>query len=365
MNHTDPTNKELYDKLKKYVIAKYLADDIYLQRIDCGPLRINCFSACFPVNAISQQGQRGVYVKIPKIIFYNKEKEKIVPFSGEDVALAEDEYNSLIYLSRYWRNDDDINVHFVKPLGFLREYNAIITEQFYAKHFFKMYRQYDLKNRFKKQRNDVHRIMARLGISLNKFHNPLMKECKFNVESVLTKIETCCSQIKSFGVDSNFIDKTVLKLRKVECLDISTHLTSTLKGFDVRQVFVNKDGAIFLLDPGKMKTDYKEMDLARFIATCRILYWGSMLFFLRMSPDISYEESFIQAYYRNGKRLDKVLYILTIKELLKHWRMAYTVLELKQWPLLIKKILKKTYIDPFYKWQINNELVALERSINE
>lgn len=102
------------------------------------------------------------------------------------------------------------------------------------------------------------------------------------------------------------------------------------------------------------------MDLARFITTCRILYWGNILSFFRVIPNPSYEECFVKSYYRNNKRSNKVLSLLIIKELLKHWRMAYIVTGLKSWPSPIKSLLKKVYIDPFYKRQINTELIKLE-----
>jgi hypothetical protein len=360
MEYTELSNKQLYEKLSQYVAHKFLSGHSSLRSIEYGPLEIYCFSICFWVNVISHRGLRGVYVKIPKIILYKKENEKIMPLSAEDRELAEDEYRSLVHLSHYWHNDD-INVRFVKPLGFLKEYNAIVTERFYAKHFFEIYRRFDLKRRFKKKTDFTHNVMLRLGKALSRFHQRSIRECKFDVDSILAKMGSCCSQLKSFGLAPELIDNIICKLRTLHSLEIYTHHTNTLKGFDVRQVFIDKDGIVFMLDPGKMKTDYKEMDLARFIVTCRILYWGSMLFFLRMSPDKSYEESFIQAYYGSNKKPDKVLCLLIIKELLKHWRMAYTVLGLKQWPSLIKEFLKKTYIDPFYKWQINAELANLER----
>ena len=353
------TNKQVHNKLIEYVSDIFFAGYRSLVGINCGPLEINCFSICFWVNLTGKEGLRGIYVKIPKIVLYKKENQNIMPLSNDDRELAEDEYRSLVHLSRYWHNDD-INVRFVKPLGFLKKYNAIITERFYAKHFFKMFRQFDLKRRFNKKPDATHHVMSRLGKALSRFHQTSIRECKFDVESILIKMESCCSQLKSFGLAPEFFDNIISKLRTLHSLEIYTHHTNTLKGFDVRQVFIDKDGIVFILDPGKMKTDYKEMDLARFIVTCRILYWGSMLFFLRMSPDKSYEESFIQAYYGSNKKPDKVLCLLIIKELLKHWRMAYTVLGLKQWPSLINEFLKKTYIDPFYKWQINAELANLE-----
>jgi len=355
-------NERIVKSLMHLINNKILPGGESDKDIRIGPLEINDFSICFwvEIHIANGRAKRSLYVKIPKADLYKKQKREILPLSDEDIKLAEDEYNSLVYLSRCWCNDN-IGVRFVKPLGFMKEYNAIITERFYAKHFFKMFKRSNLKNIFNKRNDATHHIMSRLGTALSIFHQTTIKECEFNVGGVLQKIQNICLQLKSFGIDQKFMYRIVSTLERSNKLEITTHYTNTLKGFDVRQVFIDKDGAIFLLDPGKMKTDYKEMDLARFIVTCRILYWGSMLFFLRVAPNISYEESFIKSYYgHNNKRLKRVLGLLIIKELLKHWRMAHIALGLKQWPLLIKKILKKTYIDPFYKWQITNELVKLE-----
>ena len=357
---TEMTNRQLYENLSQRVGHKFLSGYSALGGIEYGPLEINCFSICFWMETPLHNGRKGVYVKIPKIILYKKENEKIMPLSDDDRQLAEDEYHSLVHLSHHW-NNEDIHVRFVNPLGFLTEYNAIVTERFYAKHFFEMYRCSDLKRRLKKGPDITHSVMSRLGTALSRFHKTSIRECKFDVANILKKMEGCCSQLKSFGVAPKFIDKIMFKLGTFHNFEIYTHYTNILKGFDVRQVFVDKEGAVLILDPGKMKTNYKEMDLARFIVTCRILYWGSPLLFLRMSPDKSYEETFIQAYYGSNKPPDKILCLLIIKELFKHWRMAYTVLKLKQWPTLIKEVLKKTYIDPFYKLQINAELANLEK----
>jgi hypothetical protein len=352
------TNKQLYNKLSGYIVDEYFSGIDSLKDIEFGPLEVNYFSVCFWGNTTFDAEQKGIYVKIPKIILFNKENEKIMPLSSDDRRLAEDEYHSLVHLSKHWPNDD-MNVRFVKPLGFLKEYNAIITERFIAKHFFKMFRQFDLQRRFNKKPDITHHVLSRLGTALSRFHQISIAECKFDIEIILYKMEGCCAELKSFGICEKFINNVIQKLQTIKDIEIYTHHTNTLKGFDVRQVFIDKEDNVFLLDPGKMKTDYKEKDLARFIATCRILYWGSILLFLRISPNPSYEESFLHAYYGNRKRPIKVLSILTIKELLKHWRMAYTVAGIKSWPSPIKRFLKKTYIDPFYKSQIKAELIKL------
>ncbi len=358
MDDIRPSNNQIYKELIKKVAEEFLPRRTPLTELQYGPLEINCFSTCFWMNVSDGEGQSGVYVKIPKIILYNKKNEQIMPLSDNDRRLGEDEYRSLVHLSRYWPSDDG-DVRFVKPLGFLKDYNAIITERVYAEHFFKLLRRCDQRRTFLQKSDSAHLVMSRLGRALSKFHQTSLKECKWDVESIVRKMASCCSQLASFGVESAFVDMIVSRLETLQNLSIRTHCTNTLKGFDVRQVFIDGNGVIFLLDPGKMKTDYIEMDLARFIVTCRILYWGSMQFFLRKSPDSSYEESFLRSYYGDSVRQDKVICLLTIKELLKHWRMAYTVLRAKRWPRVVKEFLRRTYVDPFYKWQINTELADL------
>ena len=360
MGNSDHSNSQIQKEIFQRVTRELQSDYGVLTNVVCGPLEINCFSVCFWLTFVGKMGLKGVYVKIPKIILYNKENEKIIPFSYEEKKLAEQEYDSLVHLSQHWKSED-IRVQFVKQLGFIEKYNAIVTERFYAKHFFQVFRQRDLKRRIGKDPDVVHDVMSRLGMALSRFHQTSVRECTFNSKNVILKMRNICSELKSFGIEENLIDSILHRLSDFNTLERRTYDVCTLKGFDVRQVFVDEDGAVFLLDPGKMKTDYREMDLARFIATCRILYWGSIFFLFRLSPHYSYEKSFIDAYYGDNKRDDSILFLLTVKELLKHWRMAYSVLGFKQWPVPVKLFIRKIYIDPFYKVQIFGELDKLEK----
>ena len=41
-------------------------------------------------------GRKDVYVKIPKVIYYDRAKQVLGPVSSDDIQLAEDEYDSLL-----------------------------------------------------------------------------------------------------------------------------------------------------------------------------------------------------------------------------------------------------------------------------
>jgi len=301
-------------------------------------------------------------VKIPKADLYKSKKKGVFPLTDDDRRFAEEEYESLIYLSQSWKSYD-LNIVFVKPVGFIKEYNAIVTEKVYAKDLFKLFRRRDLIRRLNLyDKNDpMHNILSRIGTGLSRFHQNLVKVVKFDLSEIVSKVDYYCLLLNSFGIDRNFLDSIIARLLKFEDYNPPTDITHTLKGLDLRNILVDREKNLFMLDPGKIKQNYIEADLARFLVTCRILYWGSVVFFSGICPDSSYEERFLQGYYCGKERNNKLLAILIIKELFKHWLMAYEALQLKWWPGAMKYLLRKTYIDQFYKGQLTSEIAELER----
>jgi hypothetical protein len=358
------SNQQIYEKLSRLAVEQFLVTDRSAQnikRIDYGPLEINDFSICFGITAIEEAGLKGIYVKIPKVDLYKKDNREIMPLTEEDRRFGEEEYQSLMYLSQLWRTEE-LDIRVVRPLGRLQEYNAIVTERVYAKDILHTFRRWDLFKRLRSdnQKDPLPNILFNLGVTLFSLHKNSMKEGTFKAEKTLLKIEHYCGQLKSFGIDSDFIDMILARIRMSKGYTASTQVTKTFKGLDIRNILIDGQGKIFILDPGKMKDDCKEADIARFVVTCRILYWGKVLFFLRLHPNVSYEESFVQGYYREQKKSANVLSILIIKELIKHWYLAHIALQLKGWPTPLKHFLKRTYIDPFYRKQISSEVANLE-----
>lgn len=346
-------NLQVYNELSKLVFETYLFEDGHNNTLSCGPLEINDFSICFGMEAVGENGRRGVYVKVPKT---DRERRTFLPLTEADRKMAEDEYESLVRLAGHWKSPGG-NMAYVKPLGFLKEHNAIVTERFYAEDFFKTFRRQDARGKLSSSGHDNHArgILHDLGRSHANFHGHSLEEKTFRADRTLEKIAGYCGQLKRFGVDARFIDGMADRLERLQGYRTQAGFTTTLKGLDIRNVFIDVAGKVFLLDPGKMKTEVREADLARFIVTCRILYWGSMPFFLRLRPDPSYEKSFLDGYYDGRRGNDKILALFMLKELFKHWRMAHVVLKFKKWPGPVKRFLKATYIDPFYEDQLQCE----------
>ena len=202
--------------------------------------------------------------------------------------------------------------------------------------------------------------MSRIGTALARFHNSSGADILCDADSIVKKMKGYLVELKGYGVDAAYLEGVARKLDAWAGVTFSSQVAINLKGLDIRQVFIDESGFLHLLDPGKMKNGYREVDLARFVVTCRILYWGSAAILLHLTPAACYEESFLDGYSRASGRSEMALRILIVKELLKHWRMAHVSLDEKSWPHAYKVLLRKAYMDPFYKRQISSELTKWE-----
>ena len=140
---------------------------------------------------------------------------------------------------------------------------------------------------------------------------------------------------------------------------VAGYEASTLKGIDLRNLLIDGSDGVFLLDPGRMKRTFREADLARFLLTYRILYWGHWLFALGCEPDPAAEGEFLESYYASSEPASgRLLEFYLVKEALKHWHTAHASLRLKTWPAPVKRLVAAAYIDRFYERQL---AVGLER----
>jgi hypothetical protein len=352
------TNKEICSEL-----GKLLMRDLYQinsNNIKCSisPCKINDYSFTFCLFLNKQPYSNGLFVKIPKTY---ELKRTIDPITIKDRKLGTEEYRSLSKLSNKW-NSEEIKVHFVTPINYYEEYNAIIIEYLPSSDFFSYLRTKDLLRRLKLNVSEGREAEALfdLGAALRRFHQQDGVETQFSMARVVEKIARYCADLEAYGVSQEYLRPVGKIINGLAHSRTETLWTDTIKGLDVRNILMDRGDRIYLVDPGKMEKDYREADLARFIVTLRILYWGSLWFFIGITPDEIYETKFLHGYYERKPNRDIILTTLIIQEYLKHWRRAYRALSLKRWPSLMKSFIKLAYIDAFYQKQIALELLKLQ-----
>lgn len=330
------------------------------ERIRVGPLEVNYFSVTFELELQDAGVRRGVYVKIPKTDLRRSALSRGLGATEGDPRLALEEYQSLRYLEGAWRADD-VGVRYVRPLRFYEELNALVTERAYAADACRLLRRRDLARKAGIGRGDdlARRVLTRIGIALRRFHDKSSRASTFEVRTALPKFQRYCAELVALGADRRTCERVGAALETLRDYECRSAVTTTLKGFDIRNVLIDDVENVFLLDPGKTKENFREADLARFLITWRILYWGSPALALGLQPDRSAEEGFLQGYFGDGSKPGTVLALFLIKELLKHWRTAYDSLGLKSWSRLAKRLTAVLYIDPFYCRQLARELRTL------
>lgn len=353
--NVEESNEAIQKDLARLVV-KEIAGDFDLANVKIGRLATNYFSFVFSIEVSNSQGVQKVFVKIPKEDLRRNSKLAL-PISIADRLLAKAEADNLRIMADQW-HADDLAVSWVCLRGEIPEYNAILTDAVDADEALIVFRRFDLRRRFGciRDRDRLRAAMARLGAALGRFHDTNSRMTVFRIDKAIPKLDRYCRAIES-SVHSPVLAEVRQTLHSIAGLEIGAVEVPTLKGIDIRNVLMDKQDRIFLLDPGRLKRTCREADLARFIMTYRILYWGSGLFLLGLLPDSQAEEALLDAYYSNSTPpSQKLLSFFLIKEQLKHWHTALDSLQMLQWPVPLKRIISATYVNPFYKRQLTKEL---------
>ncbi len=321
-----------------------------------GPLATNYFSFVFSIQVHTFKGSQHVFVKIPKEDLRQGSKS-ILPISPADRRMAEDEAFSLRTLAEQWQSED-LGVSWVRLRSVYPQYNAIVTDAGQGADAFGVFRRLDLRRRFGSKREGIRlrEAMTRLGAALGRFHQGNARNTVFHVNEAMPKLERYGHEIGA-SVRSPRPSHVIQAIKSMGDVEIEAIEVPTLKGLDIRNVLMDEQDKLFLFDPGRMKRICREADLARFIMTYRILYWGSGLFLLGLRPDSKAEDAFLEAYYRNSAPPSpKLLSLFLIKEQFKHWLTAIDSLRRLPWTRLFKRLVAATSINPFYKRQMAIEL---------
>ena len=140
------SNKRVYLTLGRKVATDLLGASGKEARIKINPLTSNYFSFTFSIRVVTQQGVQEVFVKIPKADLRGC-IPKILPISHKDRRMAQEEGTSLRLLEKQWLSDD-FDVSWVKLIGEIPEFNAIVTERIWGQDLLIFFRRYDIRRRF-------------------------------------------------------------------------------------------------------------------------------------------------------------------------------------------------------------------------
>lgn len=338
---------ELHRTLTTKIIKDYFLGES-ISNLTISKWNILDYSSVFSIENIDS---KGIFVKVPKS---NVEYDGVIPLLDKDIQMGKDEYDSLSYLSEKWMG----NVRFVKALEYYPKYNAIITEKVYGYDLFLLLKKNDLWGRLVpsklKKNNEIFSLIKK---SLDDYHIASLAHENFRVKSDLDKIIRMTNKLSPY-IKRKYYYTLLDKISKYEDNGRVLQYCQSLKGLDIRNFLIDNKDRITILDPGKRKSEPRVANISRLFVTCQIMYWGSMWFFLRLSPSGVSLKSLLDRSNLNNDEI-RILNLLIIKEYLKHWIMANNALDKKKWAFFIKFFLQRFYIGAFYNKIIKLHLKEL------
>jgi hypothetical protein len=318
-----------------------------------GPLEIHDFSYGFRMWPRSPDtGSDGVYVKMPRHELLFEREQPLFPRTDTDRATGREEYDSLRFLERALVSSE---LDSVRPLAFLDQHGAVVTRLVSGQDVFVKLRHWDRSSSPKPLLD----VMYTAGEGVRKYHEATPPKIgEFSPAHETPKLTEYLDDLANRGVARRKVERWKDRIQSTSVDRFPVRMVRTLKGLDLRNLIWTDDGRIVLLDPGKQKDGPAEADLARFLLTYRILYWGGLWFPLGRKPTTLGEEAFLDGYGRTpGSRcLDWFI----LKEVLKHWHMARVAVAIKSWPEMSKRGVEAIYVDPFYARELERGLTALE-----
>jgi hypothetical protein len=341
-------------------VSDRLCRDLGLNAADvsCNGWEVLDFSSCFALEWKRAGRREGAYVKVPKA---EMARRTVLPTESADRELASSEFRSLHYLAKHWVSPD-LRVAYVRPLLFYSDLNALVTVRVWASDLLLPFRRVDFAGRlWPRAGAKLESVLSRLGSALARFHAQSHGAEGAVVESfhgsdVGLKIRKVLDDLSELGAPRRSLLKLRQKFDACASVVVERPLIMSLKGLDIRNILVDEETNVWLLDPGKLKRDFSEADLARLLVTCRLVWWGTPWFLLGLRPQHRYEQVLVSAYDRELPVNRTVLSVYVAKELAKHWRAAYLTVRRKSWHPAVKRLLLRLYVDNFYEREINRQV---------
>ncbi len=353
------TNEEVADLIVeriKYKIADYYpefkkTETTFKRR----PIEIRDWSFIFSVDVIDNHIHKlkTIFTKIPKT---NRNAQSLSEIVNDEEAKKQTyrEYITLKKLNASHSNASTLKV--IRPLDCFDDLGALILEGFSERNLYVQIR----ANRKKSQTEQFQDILFRCGRWLAKVHktrkmennNKPIKE-RF-LQSLRHYQYPICQTPKLYQRIHVIADKYVNRHEN------KFHFSKVIDGFEIRNILIgDREAGVMDL---REKKGFLHDDIARFIISIKIVYWGTFWFILKRQPDPFYIKAFLKGYRSVLDLSDSFMQLFLLKEMLHQYSNAYSSLSDKQFSTYIQKVVEKIYVDRFYQYEIKKILTQMEHS---
>jgi hypothetical protein len=260
---------------------------------------------------------------------------------------AETEFNGFtdIYSIRDWPEGCSA----VRPLDYMSSYNAIVTQFVPSEDLFRQCRRAVTCGGAPASEH-VHDSLGRCGTWLRHFQrsHDCRQTLRITSDQLLSDINGWAHAIKPLSIRPRLLDSLLHRLESNPWAQ-DVPKARTCEGFEVRNIIVDRGGTVRLVDPGLLSWSSGLEDVAHFLASLTMLYWGTPALWLGVPTAKSYRHSFFDAWNLQDLWLaPEILAWFETREWFRQWSEAYRVLSRKPYPPTLSRFLRAVYVDAFF-----------------
>jgi hypothetical protein len=298
----------------------------------------------------------GQHLKIPKA---DPKARDIVEVSSDAFSrrAARREFEALKWRQEFSR---PLGEEFgaVEPLACWEDLSAVVTRRLRGLDLYEVCRQ-DARPWRRYLTSDVAKLLQGCGAWLGLLHSrtarPAPATC--SPQSILEALQPNLELLAQWGLPLSLAENFQARLSRLN-LDLPCPVATCMSGFQVRNVFVT-GGKLIFLDPEDLAEGHTLQNVASFLVSLELLFWGTPWFLLPLPLRNQMREAFLEGYGANAPFDTRALWLWEIKQFVVYWKCAYRVLANKGYPRPVSFLVRKIYIDRFYSKAVMNRLEAL------
>lgn len=255
---------------------------------------------------------------------------------AQDLEIAEREYKAFSHLKRTWPNQSRTRI--AEPIFYDAASGMLVFDYLEGNDLWsrRLVRRLALRRQVNAEWLE---LIEMLGADLATYHRNASVAGTFDLATSRQKTETLARQLGARPPADSAPDYALSE----------KPLVAGIKGFEMRNALISR-GILWLYDPGHIKPEPGEADVARFLTSVRMAGWGTSFFAIPLQTHVV-EEAFLAGYHREGGSIDgRLLGHLMRREMLKNWLSGVEVTRQKtRLPTLVRRLLELTYVHGGYQ----------------
>ncbi len=342
-----PRNAEKFQKLDAHARSQYVR--YFGEAIPAaprrGPVEVDYWSISYKLAF----PERSIFVKIPKVDRYEADVAAVVmdQLARESAQVEFDGFRQIHKIG-----DWPTGCAAVRPLEYVPSFNSILTEYVPSEDLFRQCRRAVFRSilPLASKTPNVHLSLNRCGAWLRHFQRVQKNTGPIQAGSaqLLADIRLWSAEIKEMCVYRPLVDSVLGRLEKNPWSQ-ELPAARACEGFEVRNVIVDRTGTIRIVDPGQISRSSGFEDVAHFLVSLTMLFWGTPALWLGIFSSRPYRQSFLDGWEPGDRKVDRVLIAwFETWEWFREWREACRVVAQKPYSLPVRRLLRAAYVDGFF-----------------